>query len=244
MKIVVVFKWSRNPQDAQVGMDGSLEWCGVKMAASDDDPAAIQAARKIATDDDEIIGLTFGDGDISWAAARGAARTVVVSDAQVNPDSAIVGTILSAAARHIEDVDLVMIGDSDWDYGIVSSLAGQLGWPAIAGVTAVRREDGKWLAVRRLGNVNQEIEIAGSALLAMVANRAEQQVPGMKDILAARKKPVIRITLADLDIVDTTALSSRGTTMPNTSTAHIIDGEDPQRAAVELLNALRMQGVL
>lgn len=241
MKIVVVFKWSRNPQDARVGTDGSLEWCGVKMAVSDDDPAAIQAARGIAAAGDEIIGLTLGDGDTAWAAARGAALTVVVSDA---PPGAAAGAILAAAARHISDVDLVLIGDSSWDYGVVAALAGQLGWPALAAVTAVRRQYGKLLVTRRFGNVNQEIEITGPALLAMVASRAEQQAPSMKDVLAGRKKPVIALMQADLNIAGAADLTPSGTALPDKSAAQIIDGADPQRAAVELLSALRTQGVL
>ncbi|TKI04102.1 electron transfer flavoprotein subunit alpha [Martelella alba] len=244
MKIVVVFKWSRNPQDARVGTEGSLEWRGVKMAASDDDPAAILAAGEIAAAGDEIVGLTIGDGDTAWAAARGAARTVVVSDATVVPNGAATGAILAAAVRGMADVGLVLIGDSVWDYGVVAALAGQLGWPALTGVTAVRRQAGNWLATRRHGNVSQEIAITGPALLAMVASRAEQRAPSMKDVLAARKKPVTALTTEDLNIVTATTVTPLATALPDVSAARIIDGADPRQAAEELLNALRTQGVL
>ncbi|SDF79821.1 Electron transfer flavoprotein domain [Sporomusa acidovorans] len=133
MKIIVVFKWSKNPQDARVGVDGSVDWRGVKMAVSDDDPAAMEIAAAIAAGG-EIIGLMVGDGDVAWAAARSAARTVVVTDALTDVDSSVTGAVLAAAIRRVEGVDAVLIGDSAWDYGVVTALTGQLAgrpWPVL-----------------------------------------------------------------------------------------------------------------
>ena len=41
MKIVVIYKWARDPEDAAVRGDGSVDWRGAKMAAGEDDPAAV-----------------------------------------------------------------------------------------------------------------------------------------------------------------------------------------------------------
>ena len=101
MKIVVVFKWLKNPEDARVGSDGSVDWRGAKMTVSDDDPAAIQVARNLAAAGGEIVGLTIGDGDAAWAAARGASSTVIVTDAQSNADVAATGAVLAAGVRRI-----------------------------------------------------------------------------------------------------------------------------------------------
>src|ERR1035438_9531017 len=109
MKIVVVFKWLKNPEDARVGADGSIDWRGARMAVSDDDPAAIQVAGELAGTGGEIVGLTIGDGDAAWAAARGASSTVIVTDAQSNPDAAVTGAVLSAGVRRIGDADVVLI---------------------------------------------------------------------------------------------------------------------------------------
>ena len=65
MKTVVVFKWLRNPEDARVGSDGSVDWRAAKMAVSDDDPAAAAVANAIAAAGGECVGLTLGDGDAS-----------------------------------------------------------------------------------------------------------------------------------------------------------------------------------
>jgi len=244
MKIIVVFKWAMNPQDARVGSDGSADWRGVKMSASDDDPAALGVARDIATTEGEIIGLTIGDGDVAWAAARGASSSVVVTDVQAGLDSAVTGAILAAAVRHIGDADVVLIGDSVWDYGVVAALAGQLGWPTLANVVSATVEAGRLQVTRKTGSATQVLDVTGPAFLAVAASRAEQHVPSMKDVLAARRKPVIKLTLADLDIKSTATVTSRGTKLPDTAPARIIDGADPAAAVAELLTALRTEGIL
>jgi electron transfer flavoprotein beta subunit len=241
MKIIVVFKWLRNPQDARVGSDGSVDWGGAKMSPNDDDPAAVAAARGLGG---EVVGLTVGDGDLAWAAARGAASTVVVTDARTEVDSAATGAILAGGVKRIGGADLVLIGDSAWDYGVVAALAGQLGWPALANVVSVVAEGERWRVTRRIGTVTQVVEVAGPAVLAVAASRAEQQVPGMKEVLAARKKPVTRLTVADLGFSRAAAVVSRGTRLPDVAAAKLFDGADPEAAAAQLVAALRTDGVL
>lgn len=243
MKIVVVFKWTLNPLDAIVRQDGVIEWRGAKLAPTDDDPAALEVARGIGQGG-EIIALTLGDGDSSWAAARGAARTVVVTDAHVTADAAQSGRVLAAAIRAIPDVDAVLIGDSSWDYAVISALAGELGWPALAGVTQAEPAEGGVKVTRKLGAVTQELKVKGPALLAVAASREEKNLPSMKEILAARKKPVDKLTLAELGVIPAAKAESRGTRFPDTPPAKIFDGADPAAACTELLAALCTDGVL
>ncbi|MGI6684481.1 MAG: electron transfer flavoprotein subunit beta/FixA family protein [Bacillota bacterium] len=243
MKIITVFKWSRNPQDARVGVNGTIDWRGVKMAANDDDPAVMEVAGSIA-EGGEIIGLTIGDGDIAWAAARGATRTMVVADAQTELDSSVTAMVLAAAIKRVDGVDAVLIGDSAWDYGVVASLMGQLGWPAVAGVVSATKEQGRLKVTRKMGSSLEMLEVEGPVVLAVAANRAEKDVPGMKEILAARKKPVERIKLADLGLTPAENVNSRGSRFPDTPPAKIIDGTDPATACEQLIAYLRADGVL
>ncbi|MDR3671359.1 MAG: hypothetical protein P4L36_10955 [Holophaga sp.] len=243
MKIIVVFKWLRDPQDARVGSDGSLDWGGAKMSPNDDDPAAITVAKGLAAGG-EVVGLTVGDGDLAWAAARGASSTVVVTDARTGADSAVTGAILAAGVERIGGADLVLIGDSAWDYGVVAALAGRLGWPALANVVSAVAEGGRWRVTRRIGTATQVVEVAGPAVLAVAASRAEQQVPGMKEVLAARRKPMTRLTLADLGAAPAAGVVSRGTRLPDVTAAKLFDGADPAAAAAQVVAALRTDGVL
>jgi electron transfer flavoprotein beta subunit len=244
MKIVVAFKWLKNPEDAHVGADGSLDWRGARMAVSDDDPAATEIARSLAADGDEIVGLTLGDGDAAWAAARGASSTVVVTDAQANADAAATGAILAAGVRHIGDVDVVLVGDSAWDYGVSVALAGRLGWTTLAGVSSAEPAGDRLRVTRKFGDGTQVVEVALPAVLAVSASRAEQDEPGMKQVLAARKKPQAKLTVADLGLEPAAVVTSRGTKLPDTPPARIFDGADPAAAAGELVAALRAEDVL
>lgn len=243
MKVITVFKWLKNPQDALVGADGSISWPGVKMSANDDDPAVIEVAKAIAGDG-EIIGLTVGDGDTAWAAARGAVRTIVVHDALTYTNSSVTGAVLAAAVRRVDAVDAVLIGDSEWDYGVVSALTGQLGWPAVANVISAEIVAGSLRVTRKFGSALQVLEVKGPVVLAVSALHAEQNAPGMRDVLMARKKPVEKLSLDDLGSLPVSAVNTQGTRFPDTSTARVIDGADPVAACNELMDCLRADGVV
>jgi electron transfer flavoprotein beta subunit len=244
MKVAVVFKWLKNPEDAHVGSDGSLDWRGAKLAVSDDDPAAAEIATSLVADGDEIVGLTIGDGDAAWAAARGASSTLIVTDAETGGDAAAIGAVLAAGVRKIGDVDLVLVGDSAWDYGVSVALAARLGWTTLAGVSAAAMQDGRLRATRKLGDDVQVIEVGLPAVLVVSATRKEQNAPGMKEVLVARKKPQTKLTVAELGSEAGAGVASQGTRLPDTPPAHIIDGTDAAAAAAELVEALRTEGVL
>lgn len=244
MKAVVVFKWLRNPEDARVGSDGSVDWRAAKMAVSDDDPAAAVVANAVAAVGGECVGLTLGDGDASWAAARGASSTVVVTDAEPCANSAATAAIMAAGVRSIGGVDVVLIGDSAWDRGVPVALAGLLGWSVLADVESAAVEGDRLRVTRKFGDGTQVVDVARPVVLAVAASRAEQHAPGMKEILAARKKPVTKVTMTELGVEPDTAVTSRGTQFPATTAARVIDGADPVAAAAQLLAALRSEGVL
>jgi electron transfer flavoprotein beta subunit len=138
----------------------------------------------------------------------------------------------------------VLIGDTAWDCGVPIAFAGQLGCTALAGVSSANIEGDRLLATRKLGDSVQKIELARPAVLAVSASRAEQDPPGMKEVLAARKKPQSKIKLADLGITPAEGVTSEGTKLPNTAPAKVIDGADPAAAVTQLMAALRADGVL
>jgi electron transfer flavoprotein beta subunit len=95
-----------------------------------------------------------------------------------------------------------------------------------------------------MGSTVQVLEVKGPAVLAAVANRAEQNAPGMKEVLMARKKPVEQLALVDLDLAPAPAVNSRGTKFPDTPPARMIDGAEPATACGQLMAALNADGVV
>lgn len=244
MKIVVVYKWARDPEDAAVRSDGSVDWRGAKMAAGEDDPAAVAVGRAVAAaSGGSLVGLTIGDGDASWALARGVEQAVAVPDAPSLADNAATAGLLAAAIGWIGEADVVVIGDAEAYPGVPAVLAGVLGWPALLGVSAATFAGGRLVATRRAGDREQTVSLGLPAVLGVVAASAEKQAPGMKEVLAARKRPITAVSLADLGVAPLGRLESRGTRVPGTGSARIFDGS-PASAARQLVAALRADGVL
>ncbi len=242
MKTVIVYKWARDAKDAAVRNDGAVDWRNAKMTAGEDDFAALEAAKAIA-EGSELVGLTIGDGDASWALARSVEQAILVSDAPNLTDNASTASILAAAIRQIGSVDAVVIGDSEEYAGVPAALAGLLGWPAVAHVSSAGTVEGRVRIVRKQGKDEQTISISAPAVIAVSAASAEKKAPGMKEQLAARKRPITKLTLADLGAGNDEKVSSKATRLPEVTTARIFDG-DPAVSAGQLVAALQSEGVL
>lgn len=243
METVAIFKWSRDPQDARISVNGGFTWGEARMQSSDDDSAVMEAARAISSEE-EITALTVGDGDRAWAAARGAARTLTIEDAVSAADGSAMASVLAAAIRRIGVVDAVMIGDSDWDRAVVVALAGCLGLPAYAGVTSVEASGGFLSITCKTGGELRTIEVGTPVFLAVKGLSSEKSVPGMRQVLSARKKPQEVIVVGDLEGVWDSRAVEDGIALPDADTVTMIDGSDPGQASAELLSDLRSEGLL
>lgn len=244
MRIAVVYKWARDPEAASVRADGSIDWRGAKMTPGEDDPAALAAATTIAgRTGGEVVGVTIGDGDPSWILARGVTETLSVPDAGTYTDGALTGRLLAAAVRRLGGVDVVAIGDPGDSTAVPAALAGALGVPAVLGLASADVEGGRIVAVRRVGSAEQRITVDAPVVLGFAAEGEEKKVPGMKEMLMARKRPVTTVPLADLGVATDDRLAVVASRAPEEVRATVFGG-DPAAAARELVSALRAEGVL
>jgi electron transfer flavoprotein beta subunit len=158
--------------------------------------------------------------------------------------------VLAAAVRQIGDVALVITGDSSVDVAakmVPTVLAGELGWPAVAEVTAVAGQAGALRVERAIPGGAQVLEISGPVVLAASADAAVPHVPGMKELLAAGKKPVDLLALSALKVAPrNAAMTVTGRSRPERKArkGQLIDTADPAAAAAELVAALREVGAL
>jgi electron transfer flavoprotein beta subunit len=258
MRVVVAYKWTCDPEEATVRADGTVDWSRAKPGLSTYDPVAMELARRLAEEAGaELIGVTVGGTGVSapiaskTALSRGLDRVVIMEDESLREAGrSELAAVLAEVIRHIGDVDLVITGDSSVDVAakmVPTVLAGELGWPAVAEVTAVTGQAGALRVERAIPGGVQVLEISGPAVLAASADAAAPRVPGMKELLAAAKKPV--------EVLDLTALKvpSAGAVMAVTGRARperkarqgqLIDTADPAEAASELVAALRAAGAL
>lgn len=258
MKIVVAYKWASNPQNATVSAGGVVNWRYAKPRISEYDPVAFELARRLAdSTNGEVIGLTAGTKRVDAFLARKAAlslgldRAVIVADDSLEGVGAtMLAAVLAAAVRHIGDVDLVITGDCSMDVGakmVPPLLAGQLGWPTVAEVTAVSGQAGLLRVERACAGGTQVLEIIGPAVLAASSAAVAPRFVDMMAIIAAGKKPVETLELAELDLPAPGAtVTVIATSRPDLKgrRGQIIDTADPTAAAAELVTALRAVGVL
>jgi electron transfer flavoprotein beta subunit len=258
MRIVVAYKWTRDPQEATVRADGTVDWSRAKPGLSAYDPVAMELARQLAeTAGAELIGVTAGGKGVAVpiaskaALSRGLDRVVIVEDASLAEASrSELAAVLAEMIRHIGDVDLVITGDSSVDVAakmVPTVLAGELGWPAVAEATSVSGKAGALRVERAIPGGVQVLEVSGPAVLAASADAAVPRVPGMKQLLAAAKKPVELLELAALKVPPSSAVMTvTGRSRPERKArkGQLIDTTDPAAAAAELVTALREAGTL
>ena len=258
MRIVVAYKWTCDPEEAMVRADGTVDWSRAKPGISTYDPVAIELARRLAEEAGaELIGVTAGPKGVGAPIAskavlgRGLDRVVIIEDDSLREAgrSELAG-LLAEAIRHIGDVDLVITGDSSVDVAakmVPTVLAGELGWPAVAEVTAVTGQAGALRVERAIPGGAQVLGISGPVVLAASADAAVPHVPGMKELLAAGKKPVEQLELGALKVPPQNAVMTvRGMSRPERKArkGQLIDTADPAAAGTELVTAFREVGVL
>ena len=261
MRIVVAYKWTCDPEEATARADGTVDWSRAKPGLSTYDPVAMELARHLAEQAGaELIGVTVGGKGVGAPIAskavlgRGLDRVVIVEDESLrDAGRSELAAVLAEAIRHIGDVDLVITGDSSVDVAakmVPTVLAGELGWPAVAevtGVTGTGVQAGALRVERAIPGGVQVLEISGPAVLAASADAAVPRVPGMKELLAAAKKPVELLELAALKMPQQNAVMTvvdRARPERKARKGQLIDTADPAAAAAELVAALRAAGAL
>lgn len=244
MTVVVAFKWAPDPQDGRVSDSGEVDWSGVSTSAVGDDGVAVEVARALAEAlGEESVGITLGGKNADWALARGVDRVLAADAELAGASDTRRAAALAALVRRIDGVRAVIIGDSAVDSGaavVPAMLAGLLGWDGVLGATQVSVDGATVLVQRRTQTELHTISATGPALIAVTTDAATPRVPGMKDVLMARKRPVETVPLAGLGIDDTaelTLLASRR--MPGGRKATLFDGSDAPRAVEQLVDALR-----
>ncbi|MDR1237063.1 MAG: electron transfer flavoprotein beta subunit/FixA family protein [Propionibacteriaceae bacterium] len=257
MRIVVAYKYAPDPQEATVASDGTLDFSRAKAIVSDYDAVAIEYGRQLAdAQGAALVGVSVGGEAAAKpvatkaALARGLDEVVVVSDPELDgAGSTRTAQAIAAVVKELGDVELVLAGDSSMDVGarmVPSVLAGLLGWPMLSDVEKVTLADGSVSVERLVSEGVQSITAAAPAVVSLTSEAVKTKAPGMKDLLAAGKKPVAVKSLADSGLVAVSegTVTARAKLDGPARKGVVIDTSDPAAAAAELVNALRAAGVL
>ncbi|MDR1264729.1 MAG: electron transfer flavoprotein beta subunit/FixA family protein [Propionibacteriaceae bacterium] len=257
VNIVVAYKYAPDPQEATVSSDGTVDFSRAKAVVSDYDAVAIGYGRRLATAcGATLVGVCVGGPQSAKpvatkaALSRGLDRVVVVADDELETaGSTRTAQAIAAVVSQLGDVALVLAGDSSMDVAArmtPSVLAGLLGWPMLSDVETVALADGSAALERLTPQGVQSITVALPAVVSLTSEAWPVKPPGMKDLLAAGKKPVEIKSVADLGLTlaDEGTVVSRAKLGGSARLGVVIDTSDPAAAAATLVEALRAAGAL
>ena len=202
MNIVVCCKVVPDDQDIQVAADGTLDYSKAKPIVSAYDLNAIEAAAQLAAANEgsNVVAVTVGGADIDDSKlkknvlARGVDELYMTADdACKGLDARATAVALAELVSKVGDFDVVLCGDGSADnyaQQVDVQLAAKLGLPVVTAATKITAKDGALEVERTLEDVVEVVEAPLPCVVSVAPDIALPRIPGMKDILAAGKKPM------------------------------------------------------
>jgi electron transfer flavoprotein beta subunit len=188
--------------------EGTLDRASLDGLINELDEYAIEEGLKIAeAQGGEVTILSMGPGkasdSIRKALSMGADKAVHVTDDGLAGSDALATSAALAAALQQVGFDLVILGSESTDArtGVVPAmLAERLGVPQLTLASKVEI-DGSSVTIRRVTDDGYEV-VTGSlpAVVSVVEKINEPRYPTFKGIMAAKKKPVQALALAELGV--------------------------------------------
>jgi electron transfer flavoprotein beta subunit len=211
MKIVVCAKYCPDATAPRgFNADQTVDRVGVDGLLSELDEYAVEAALKIVESvdgDSEIVVITVGPEQARQAILKslqmGADAGVHVLDEAIHGSDAVATSLLLAKAAERQAADIVLCGMASTDAGmsvVPAMLAERLGLPQVTFASEVTVV-GSTVTVRRDGDsATETIEATTPLVLSVTDQAGEARYPSFKGIMAAKKKPVEVLTVADLGV--------------------------------------------
>ena len=222
MNIVAAFKVVPDDQDIQVSADGTLDYSKAKNTVSAYDLNAIEAAAQLAAANEgsNVVAVTVGGADIDDSKLKKNVLARGVDELYMTADDACKGLDARATAVALAELvskvgafDVILCGDGSADnyaQQVDVQLAAKLGLPVVTAATKITAKDGALEVERTLEDVVEVVEVPLPAVVSVAPDIALPRIPGMKDILAAGKKPssvnaASDVAAAVVDVVETKA---------------------------------------
>ena len=258
MKILVVVKQVPDSTTViRIGPDGKdIDRASVKMVVNPFDEFAIEQAvrlREARSDVESITALIVGPAQASEALrtvlAVGANDAIHLEDQAFDKLDDLQTAALIAAVINDAGYDLILAGkqEIDLDSGQLGpALAEFLDIPHVGVVTKLEfADDGKsFVANRRIEGADEVVQVSLPALITCEKGLGEMRYPSLPNLMKAKKKPVRKLTAADMAGFAEATAGVGGSTMhtleppPERPPGRILDGE-PDEAVRELVRLLR-----
>jgi electron transfer flavoprotein beta subunit len=188
--------------------DKTLDRDSVDAVMNEIDEYAVEEALRIKeAEGGEVTVLTMGPDrsteTIRKALSMGADKAVHVSDPALHGSCAIQTAETLAAALGTLEFDLVVCGSESTDARLsvmAALLSEKLGVPQLSGARKVTI-DGSTVTIERQTETGfDRVQGSTPAVVSVVEKINEPRYPSFKGIMAAKKKPVTTVTVADLGL--------------------------------------------
>lgn len=255
MKIITCYKCVPDEQDIAINnADGTLDFSKADGKISQYDLNAIEAACQLKQQvgEAQVVAMSVGGKALTNAKgrkdvlSRGPDELIVVIDDQFEQTLPQQTATALAAAAQKSGFDLLICGDGSSDLYAqqVGLLVGEmLNMPAINGVSKILSLTDSTLTVER--ELEYEVETLSIPLPAVIAVSTDintPQIPSMKAILGAAKKPVQVWSSADIGLNGAQAYSEQQVAAPKQRERQRVviegDGEEQIAAFVENLRKI------
>lgn len=207
MNIVVCLKQTFDTEEKITIKDGQISEDGVEFIINPYDEYAVEEAIKLKEQfGGEVTVITVGpdraENALRTALAMGADKAVLINDESLFGDEYTTAKVLAAAVKR-NGFDIVLAGNVAVDDGAGQGgprLAELLDIPQVTTITKLEI-DGDKVTVER--DVEGDVEIIETKLPLLVTAQQglnEPRYPSLPGIMKAKKKPLERLTAADLGI--------------------------------------------
>ena len=254
MDVVVLVKDVPNPTGVppEIGPDGLLRReepdGGIDPA---DEPGLGVATRLVEEQGGTVTAVSMGPErsvrSCRWALEVGADRALLVSDDSLRGADALVTARALASAIRTLPFDLVVAGveSADGATGAVpAALAELLELPAVTFARRVEVADRQVTAERQAATGTDVVACDLPALVTLTAAAGEARYPSVPERMAARRKPIDIVSLADLglgpDDVRPTQRVNAVEIAPQRKAGEVIDEADGPDRIVQLLERLEV----
>ena len=205
----------------------------------------------------QVIALSMGPSGavnaVKKALQMGATEGVhLTDDALAGSDAAATSLALAAAVQHLGGVDLVITGmaSTDGETSLVpAQLAERLGLPQVTFASALEVDGGRLTARRDTDTSSETVEAPLPAVVSVTDQINEPRYPNFKGIIAAKRKSITTLSLADIGVDPAqvgfagswTSVASAEQRAPRTAGTIITDEGD---AGIKLVDFLAAQKLL
>lgn len=249
MKILVLLKQTFDTEEKIVLSNGKVSENGVKFVINPYDEYAVEEAVCIKEKHGgEVTVVTVGpsraEAALRTALAMGADKAVIIDDESVFGDEYRISKVLAAVAKR-DKYELILGGYMAVDDGAAQvgpRLAEELGIPHISTITSLVVESGQVTVEKDVEGDTEIIEASLPVLLTAQQGLNEPRYPSLPGIMKAKKKPIERLTAADLGL-NMAEIPSKSEVvdqyLPADKTAgKVLEGELPHQVS-ELVQILR-----